>query len=403
MKLKNDLLIQYRPEFPILESKNYLISNSLGAMPQSVYKRMDDFASIWATLGVSAWEEEWWEMAMKTGDAIAPVIGAKQGEISMHPNITTIQSILLSCFDNEKNRNGRRKIISESLNFPSVLYATRAWAEERGCTLELVPSDDGISVDTQRMIDAIDDNTFLVTMSHILFKSAYVQDAKAIIGKAHEVGAYVILDAYQSVGIYPVDVKDLHVDFLAAGVLKWLCGGPGGCFLYVRPDLHSRLTPRFTGWFAHGRPFDFDTGAMEYRDDAYRFLNGTPSIPALYASAEGVKIIRQAGINAIREKSVRQTGLIIERADRYGFNVHSPRERNRRGGTVTVDVPHGYEVVRELINRNIIVDYRRGAGIRIAPHFYNTDTEVTDAVDAIHTILESRAWEKHRHTKTVVT
>ncbi len=401
--MNKDSLLHYRTEFPILEKKNYLISNSLGAMPKSVYNRMNDYAETWATKGVSAWEEEWWEMSMKTGDAIAPVVGAGQGEISMHPNITTILSIVLSCFDDERDRNGRKKIVSEGLNFPSVIYASRAWAESRGCTLDLVPSDDGIVVGTQRMTDAIDEDTFLVVMSHILFKSAYVQDAKAIIAKAHSVGAYVMLDAYQSVGIYPVDVKELQVDFLAAGVLKWLCGGPGGCFLYVRLDLNSRLTPRFTGWFAHRRPFDFDAGVMEYRDDAYRFLNGTPSIPALYASTEGIKILRRAGIPAIREKSVRQTELIIERAGAYGFTVNSPRERERRGGTVTVDVPHGYEVARELIARNIIVDYRKGAGIRIAPHFYNTDEEAIEAVDAINEIIESRAYEKHGDYRSMVT
>ena len=395
--------MQYRSMFPILKDKNYLISNSLGAMPDSVYGRMKDYADIWATKGVAAWNDEWWEMAVKTGGVIAPVIGAGPGELSMHPNITTIQSVILSCFDNENNRRGRGKIVSESMNFPSVIYITRAWAQSRGCILHLVPSDDGIRIDTQNMLDAIDEDTFLVTMSHILFKSAYVQDAKAIIAKAHSVGAYVMLDAYQSVGVYPIDVKELGVDFLAAGVLKWLCGGPGGCFLYVRPDVHSRLAPGFTGWFAHQRPFDFDTGEMEYRTDAYRFLNGTPSIPALYAVTEGPKIIQEIGIKAIRERSVAMTKLIIEQADHYNFTVNSPREEEHRGGTVTVDVPHGYEVARELIERNIIVDFRKGAGIRIAPHFYNTGNEVIAAVDAINDIIASGTYNKHKDVKSVVT
>lgn len=395
--------LRYRSEFPILGNKNYLISNSLGAMPKSVYNRMNDYADMWAVKGVAAWEDEWWEMAIKTGDIIAPVIGADAGEISMHPNITTIQAIILSCFDREEERNGRTKIVSESLHFPSVIYNTRAWAESRGCVFQLVPSEDGIYIDTQRMIDAIDEDTFLVSMSHVLFKSAYVQDAKAIIGKAHSVGAYVMLDAYQSVGVYPVDVKALQVDFLAAGVLKWLCGGPGGCFLYVRPDLRTRLTPGFTGWFAHQRPFDFDTGDMEYRTDAYRFLNGTPSIPALYAVTEGPKIIREIGIEAIREKSLSLTKSLIERADHYNFTVNSPREQEMRGGTVTIDVPHGYEVARELIDRNIIVDYRKDAGIRIAPHFYNTADEVVAAVDAINDILTSGEYRKHKDVQSIVT
>lgn len=372
-------------------------------MPDSVYGRMKDYADLWATKGVAAWNDAWWEMAVKTGDVIAPVIGARPGELSMHPNITTIQSVILSCFDNENNRRGRRKIVSESMNFPSVIYITRAWAQSRGCDLHLVPSDDGIRVETKKMLDAIDEDTFLVTMSHILFKSAYVQDAKAIVAKAHAVGAHVMLDAYQSVGVYPIDVKELEVDFLAAGVLKWLCGGPGGCFLYVRPDIHNRFTPGFTGWFAHQRPFDFDTGEMEYRTDAYRFLNGTPSIPALYAVTEGPKIIQEIGIKAIRERSIALTKLIIDRADHFNFTVNSPRAEEHRGGTVTLDVPHGYGVARELIEQNIIVDYRKGAGIRIAPHFYNTNDEVVAAVDAIYDIITSGAYNKHKDVKAVVT
>jgi len=398
-----DQLLQYRSEFPILASKNYLISNSLGAMPESVYNRMNDYAYTWATKGVTAWTDEWWDMVRETGNQIAPIIGAGEGELSIHQNITTIQAIILSCFDNPDSRGNRTKIVSESLNFPSVIYVTRAWTESHGCTLELVPSDDGIHVDTQRMIEAIDENTFLVTMSHILFKSAYVQDVQAIVEKAHSVGTYVMLDSFQSVGIYPVDVKQLEVDFLAAGVLKWLCGGPGGCFLYVHPELRHQLTPRFTGWFAHQRPFDFDSAAMEYRDDVYRFLNGTPSIPALYAATEGVKIIQQAGIDTIRKKSMRQTGLIIDQADSYGFTIHSPREEKQRGGTITIDVPHGYEVSREMIAREIIVDYRKNAGIRIAPHFYNSDEEVYVAVDSIGEILKNGDYKKHKPGNSVVT
>lgn len=398
-----DQLLEYRSEFPILAEKNYLISNSLGAMPESVYNRMNDYADTWATKGVTAWSDEWWDMVRTTGDEIAPVIGAGEGELSIHQNITTIQAIILSCFDNPGSRGNRTKIVSESLNFPSVIYVTRAWSESHGCRLALVQSDDGIRVDTQRMIDAIDENTFLVTMSHILFKSAYVQDVQAIVEKAHSVGAYVMLDAFQSAGIYPVDVKALQVDFLAAGVLKWLCGGPGGCFLYVHPELRNRLKPRFTGWFAHQRPFDFDTAAMEYRDDVYRFLNGTPSIPALYAATEGVKIIQQAGIDNIRKKSLRQTGFIIEQADAYGFTIHSPREEEQRGGTITIDVSHGYEVSRELIAREIIVDFRKNAGIRIAPHFYNSDEEVYAAVDSIGEILKNGDYKKHRTGNSVVT
>ncbi|MEX1277022.1 MAG: aminotransferase class V-fold PLP-dependent enzyme [Bacteroidota bacterium] len=398
-----DPLLHWREEFPILAEKTYLVSNSLGAMPRSVSRRLQEYADTWSTKGVRAWSDEWWEMPVRTGDTIAPLIGAGGGEVSMHPNITLMEAVILSCFEEEATRQGRRKIVCEEMNFPSVLYLYRNWAETHGCELALVPSEDGITIDTQRLLDAIDEQTFLVPISHVLFKSAYLQDAKAVIEKAHSVGAVVVLDAYQSVGIVPVDVRALQVDFLVGGVLKWLCGGPGAAFLYVRPDLRTRFTPRLTGWFAHPRPFDFSVKAMEYREDSFRFLNGTPAIPALYAAGEGPKIIQRVGVGTIREKSLRQTGLLMDLADKHGFSVHSPRTPERRGGTVTVNVPHAYAVAQELIARGIIVDFRKGAGIRISPHFYNSDEEVSFAMSQVQEILSSKAYERHSGGQALVT
>ena len=398
-----DPLLRWREEFPILAEKTYLVSNSLGAMPRSVSRRLQEYADTWSSKGVRAWSDEWWEMPVRTGDTIAPLIGAGSGEVSMHPNITLMEAVILSCFEEEATRQGRRKIVCEEMNFPSVLYLYRNWAETHDCELALVPSEDGITIDTQRLLDAIDEQTFLVPISHVLFKSAYLQDAKAVIEKAHSVGAVVVLDAYQSVGIVPVDVRALQVDFLVGGVLKWLCGGPGGGFLYVRPDLRTLFTPRLTGWFAHPRPFDFSVKAMEYREDSFRFLNGTPAIPALYAAGEGPKIIQQVGVGTIREKSLRQTALLIDLADKYGFSVHSPRTPERRGGTVTMDIPHAYAVAQELIAREIIVDFRKGAGIRLSPHFYNSDEEVMFAMAQVREILATKAYERHSGGQALVT
>jgi kynureninase len=225
---------------------------------------------------------------------------------------------------------------------------------------------------------------------------------KAIAEKAHRCGAKVILDAYHSVGIIPVDVWKLGIDILVGGVLKWLCGGPGGAFLWVRPSLRKKITPKITGWFAHQEPFAF-APTMQYSRDATRFLNGTPSIPALYAAAEGPKIISDVDVQNIRKKSKHQTALLIQRANRYGYNAVTPFDPECRAGTVTLSVPHAYEVSRELLEREIIVDYRRGAGIRIAPHFYNKDEEVVHAIDEIKGILESRAYLKHSKTRTKIT
>jgi kynureninase len=399
----DDQLLQWRPEFPILEKTTYLISNSLGAMPRSVSRRMQDYADTWASKGVRAWADEWWDMPVRVGDAIAPLVGAGPGEISMHPNITLMEAIILSCFEGVKGAARRTTVVCEELNFPSVLYLLRKWTATHGSQLRLVHSDDGVTVSTQRMVDAIDETTLLVPISHVLFRSAYIQDVRAIIARAHAVGALVVVDAYQSVGTVPVDVKSMEVDFLVGGVLKWLCGGPGGAFLYVRPDLAKTLEPRLTGWLAHRRPFDFDPGEIEYHDSSFRFLNGTPAIPALYAAAEGPRIVGEIGIEAIRRKSVRQTSMIIEEADRRGWAVRSPRQSEQRGGTVTVDVPHGYAVAQELISRSILVDYRKGAGIRLAPHFYTSDEELRFAMGQMRMILEEGSFRRHMGRDSVVT
>ena len=212
----------------------------------------------------------------------------------------------------------------------------------------------------------------------------------------------VSLDAFHSVGIIPVDVQKSGVDFLTGGVLKWLCGGPGGCFLYVSPAVRDSLQPALTGWQAHPRPFAFE-GKLEYADGPFRWLNGTPVIPALYANAEGVKIIRRAGVDAIRKKSMRQTARLIELADERGFRVFAPRDPKQRAGTVAIDVPHGYEVAQELLSREILIDYRVGAGIRAAPYFFNTDEEIETLIDAIDEILTAEAWVKHKAGHPVVT
>jgi kynureninase len=215
-------------------------------------------------------------------------------------------------------------------------------------------------------------------------------------------GAMVSLDAFHSVGIIPVDVQESGVDFLTGGVLKWLCGGPGGCFLYISPAIRDTLRPALTGWQAHTRPFAFE-GKLEYAEGPFRWLNGTPVIPALYASAEGAKIIRRAGVEEIRKKSMRQTARLIELAEDRGFRVFAPRDPRQRAGTVAIDVPHGYEVAQVLLSREILIDYRVGAGIRAAPYFFNTEEEVATLIDAIDEILATGAWEKKGQGHAVVT
>ena len=394
-----DKLLSLRGEFPILASTTYLVSNSLGAMPRGVPERLAEYVDEWAELGVRAWARGWWEMPVTVGDEVAPLLGAGSGEVAMVPNVTMAQAAVLSSLDYAPPRD---TIVMTALDFPSVRYVYERLATRLGARITVVESDDGIAVDAQRVIAAINERTRLVSISHVLFRSAYIMDVEAICRAAHDAGALVSLDAFHAVGVIPVDVRRSGADFVTGGVLKWLCGGPGACFLYVAPSVRDTLEPALTGWQAHARPFAFEP-EMDYTGGAFRWLNGTPVIPALYAAIEGPRIVKRAGISAIREKSVRQTTRLIQLADDRGFRVHAPREASRRGGTVAIRVPHAYEVSKALLARDILVDYRPEAGIRIAPHFYTTDDEIEHAVAAMDEILEREEWRRFVGEQAVVT
>ncbi len=381
-----DDLLRYRSEFPILERTNYMISNSLGAMPRGVYDALHAYADTWATRGVRAWEERWWMLAAEVGNELGAPMNAPPGSVSTHQNVTACQAVVASCFDFSGKRN---KIVYSDLNFPSVMYF---WEAQRqyGARVHMVKSEDGITVPTDRLLDAIDEQTLVVPISHIVFRSSYINDAAAIIEKAHRVGAHVVLDTFQSLGTVPIDVQSLNVDFACGGVLKWLCGGPGVAYLYVRPDLGRKLEPKLTGWFAHQNPFGFEVGPVRYADPPFRFMNGTSQISALEACRPGLSIIREAGVEKIREKSKRQTAHLIELADRHGWRVNTPRDPGKRGGTVSIDMPDSQRVCRELLARDVLVDWRPKAGVRFSPHFYNTDEEVDAAITAVERILNER-------------
>ena len=378
-----DDLLRYRIEFPILERTTYMISNSLGAMPRGVYDSAREYCDVWAGRGVRAWEEKWWMMAREVGDMIAEIMNAPAGSVSLHLNVTSIQAVIASCFDFSGRRN---KVVYSDMNFPSIMYFWEA-QRSRGARVHMVRTDDGIHVPTERMLDAIDEETLLVPMSHVVFRSSYIQDAKAIIEKAHRVGALVILDTFQSMGNVPVDAQALNADFIVGGVLKWLCGGAGTSYMYVRPDLGKKLEPKITGWFAHENPFAFEVGHNKYADPPYRFMQGTSNVPGFYTAIPGLKIIREAGISRIREKSRRMTSRIIELADQRGWKVNAPRNPEQRGGTVAIDMPNAEAVCRELLKRDVLVDFRPRAGVRFSPHFYNTMEEIDRALSTVDEIL----------------
>jgi kynureninase len=392
-----DPLLRFRDEFPILKDNIYLISNSLGAMPRGVEDALESYTETWKTRGVRAWEETWWDLARVVGDEIGLLMNAPKGSIAVHQNVATCEAVVASCLDFSGKRN---KVVYDDMNFPSVMYFWEA-QKELGARVHMVKSDDGITVPLQRLLDAIDEETLIVPISHVLFRSAFIQDARAIIEKAHKVGAMVLLDCFHSVGTMPVDVQALNVDFATGGVLKWLCGGPGTCYLYVRPDVGKKLEPRFTGWMAHAKPFHFEVGPIRYADAPYRFMTGTSNIAALHAARPGLKILREATLEAIREKSKRQTALLIKLADDRGWPVNTPRDPEQRGGTVSIDMPHSKEVCAELLKRDVVVDWRPNAGVRFSPHFYNTDEELQRALEVVDEILASDEFAKRPQPATV--
>ena len=378
-------LLDYRSEFPILAHTTYLINHSLAAMPHKAEERLAEYARMWRERGIRSWGEGWWEMPITVGDQVGRIIGAPAGSTVMHQNVAVAEAVILSCFFPVDPR--RNRVVYERDNFPSVRYLYQAQPD-----LEVV-----VCEDDQAIVDAIDERTLLVPISHVLFKTGEIQDVEPIIRRAHDAGARVILDCYQSAGIVPLDVTALDVDFAVGGSVKWLCGGPGNGWLFVRPDLAEQLAPTYTGWQAHERPFGFEE-EMEYASGAARFLTGTPNVPAHYAATAGYDLIEEIGVDRIRENSLRQTQLLIDLADAAGFGVRSPRDPARRGGTVTVHLPEFPAVYRELMERQIICDFRPDAGIRLGPHYFNTDDELRHAIGQIGEIAETGAFERHLGT-----
>ncbi len=376
-----DALLAWRRHFPILSHTTYMISHSLGAMPERTRDRLREYADAWAERGIRAWEEGWWEMPVTVGNLVGRIIGAGEGEVVLQQNVSICQWVVCSCFDWRARRN---KLVTDGLNFPSNNYIHHG-LERNGARVVTVPSDDGFTLPVERILEAIDEETALVSVSHVAFRSSYVQDVAAIAHRAREAGAMVCVDLYQSAGTLPVDVRALGVEFATGGSVKWLCGGPGAGYLYVRRDLWDRLMPAATGWMAHEAPFAFEGGPIRYASGIFRFLNGTPNVPAMYAARSGYEIVGEIGVPAIREKSIRQTTRLIELALEAGFRVNSRLNPAERGGTVVIDVPDGQAVTQELARREILVDYRPQAGIRMAPHFYTTNDEIE------HTIREMRA------------
>ena len=379
-----DPLLAWRPQFPILGSKTYLLNNSLGAMPASVPAALAEYTNLWATEGIVAWDT-WLPEVANVAAILEDIVKAPRGSMTMCQNVTNALAAILSCIEFTEKRN---RLVHSAGEFPTVEYLLDG---QRRIGAEVVRvGADSLAYPAEEMLAAIDDRTSLVVVSHVLYRTAELVDVRPIVEKAHRHGALVVLDAYQSMGAVPIDVGEMDVDFLVGGSVKWLCGGPGAGYIYVHPGLVERMQPRFAGWFSHERPFGFEAPPIEYADGIGRFTGGTPNMPAYYQAREGYRIVREVGVEAIRAKAMRQTTLLIEGARERGFIVNTPERFSERGNHVTIDFPDAQDVKAELIRRGFIVDHRPGVGIRIGPHFYNTDDECLAVLDEIQAIQANR-------------
>lgn len=376
----NDELLAWREHFPALEDCVHLISHSLGCIPVRAAHDLAEFVEQWDTRSVTAWDE-WLPEIDRASARIERLLSAPAGTVTMHTNVSMVQAIIASCFEYTPERN---KVVYSDLEFPSVSYIWKA-EERRGAEVQVVRTD-GMSVDADALCEAIDERTVAVPLSHVTYSSSCLVDVKKICQKARSVGAHVILDCYQSLGTVPVDVVDIGASLACGGSVKFLCGGPGAAYLYVRKDLIAQLEPRVTGWFANEMPFAFAMPEQSYAESIWRFQGGTPAVAALYQARAGAEILGEIGAAAIREKSLRQTELIIEMVDTCGFRLRSPREPERRGGVVVFDFVGAADVVRELCRRRFFCDFRPGAGVRVGPHFYNSDEELVAFFQELHQI-----------------
>jgi len=375
-----------RSDFPTLASGIHLLSHSLGPVPRAARESLLAYYDAWERhTSEDAWATNWWELSAQVGDRIARILGAAPGSVQVQPNASVALSSVISCFDFTSTK--RSKIVASTLDFPSMRYILDAQTP-MAARVETIASDDGVTTPTERILSAIDDGTALVALSHVSFRSSYRLEVEPIIERAHKHGALVLLDVYQSAGAFPLQAATWNVDFLIGGTIKWLCGGPACGYLYVRPDLQRRLQPKLTGWVAHSAPFDFTAPPMRYDQSVRRFAQGTPSIPALYSVLPGLQIIEEVSVKTCRAESERRTEWMIDFALERGWKVNSPRDVNQRGGSVMIYVEDGPAMVQRLNERGVFVDCRPGVGLRMSPHFFNTDEEVREGMQILAELMK---------------
>ncbi len=377
-------LVTYRSEFPILQRKTYMNSCSLGALSNRSMQNMEQFMEMWNEWGAHAWYEIWMGEIAKARQKFATIIGADPGEVAIAPNVSTALSSIASALDYSERNN----VVLSDMDFPTLAYQ---WLVKKSLGVEcrFVESPDRVYVPTELFESTVDDRTALVATSRVFFTSGYIQDIRKIADMAHKCGAYILVDDYQGTGQIPLNVDAQDIDILVTGSLKWLMGGPGLAFVYIREGLIPSLQPTIAGWFGHRDQFQFKTREFEFRPDAARIEMGTPATAAVYAANGGLDIVQEISVERICERTRYLTNDLIARAREHGWNVRAPLEPEQRSSIVMLELEQPEEIVKELVARNIITDSRPGL-LRISPYFYNTIEENAIVIDAIAEILENR-------------
>jgi kynureninase len=375
---------RYRDEFPVVGRKAYLISASLGPVSLRSRRYLDEYADAWATKGAPdpVWLEDIFPRMREVKATFGRLVGVDPEELAITVNVSLALSAILSCVD----FSSRRKVILSELDFPTDGHVALAY-RRRGAESVFLESPDGLTVPVEAYRDAIDENTAVVLINRVLYRTSSLLDAKEICRLAREAGAWSVVDDFHGAGIIPVDVHDLGCDFYTTGVLKWLCGGPGLTFLYARREILPQLEPLVTGWFATREPFSFDLQHLDYHPSARRLEHGTPAAPIAFIAQGGLDIISEVGPARIRERQQDLVDYLISHADEAGLPVRSPRDRDARGGMVNIGVgTEAEKVCHALLDRDVCTDFR-GDGIRASPHFFNNEDDIDRLFDALREVL----------------
>jgi len=367
-----------RSEFPILENATYLNSCSLGALSRRSEGRLREFLDLWHRMGASAWYEHWVARLAELRAAAGGFVGAEPGSVALLPSTSAALSMVAESVDYSK----RNRVIVTDLDFPTLVYQ---WRVKPEVEVVLVRSEDGISIDPAQISEVVDERTAFVATSHVYYSTGHVQDVSAVTQIARDAGAYSVIDAYQAPGQIPVDVEATGADFYTWGPLKWLCGGPGLSYLYVRPELIDALEPRITSWWANRDQFAFDLEHFEYRDDALRFELGTPPLPSVHLALGGQSILAEVGIERIAARNRELADRVVSLAEAAGFDLRQSADLLRRSAIVMIRHADAAGAVRALAAQDIIVDYR-GDYVRVSPHFYNTEGEVDRCIHALSNV-----------------